>query len=112
MILTILRIESFEEYVLHPSTPIDNLPNSTSETAVLKRPSTIHNDTASPAPRITKRRLNTLAARRYRQKRLDHISELEAELKKTQDERDALKVRVARLEGETELMRQLLRARK
>jgi hypothetical protein len=63
---------------------------------------------ASPTSKVAKRTLNTLAARRYRQKRLDHIAFLEAELKQAQDERDALKVNVARLEGETKLLTELL----
>jgi hypothetical protein len=67
--------------------------------------------TSSPS-RIEKRKLNTLAARRYRQKRVDQMNGLEAALKETQLERDALKVRVARLEGEAEILRQLLQARK
>ena len=58
-----------------------------------------------------KRRLNTLAARRSRQRRLDQVASLESELKETQLERDALKARVARLEGETEVLRQVLRER-
>jgi hypothetical protein len=37
------------------------------------------------------------------------MSELEAVLKETQAERDALKVRVARLEGEVDVLRGLLR---
>jgi hypothetical protein len=40
------------------------------------------------------------------------MNELEAALKETQLERDELKVRVARLEGEAEILRQLLQARK
>ncbi|KAF2260736.1 hypothetical protein CC78DRAFT_414233, partial [Lojkania enalia] len=58
--------------------------------------------------RIEKRRQNTLAARRYRQKRVDQMNSLESQLKETQSERDELKVRVARLEGEVETLRQLL----
>lgn len=52
-----------------------------------------------------KRTRNTLAARRYRQRRVDEMSDLEAALKETQAERDALKVRVARLEGELDALR-------
>lgn len=51
-----------------------------------------------------------MAARRYRQKRVDQMNSLESQLKDTQTERDALKVRCARLEGEVETLRQLLRA--
>jgi len=50
-----------------------------------------------------------MAARRYRQKRVDQMSDLEATLKETQSERDDLKVRVARLEGELEVLRALVR---
>lgn len=60
--------------------------------------------------RIEKRRQNTLAARRYRQKRVDQMSSLETQLNETQTERDGLRIRVARLEGEVETLRQLLRS--
>jgi hypothetical protein len=60
--------------------------------------------------RIVKRTRNTLAARRYRQRRVDQMSELEASLKETQAERDDLKVRVARLEGELEALRNMSRS--
>lgn len=53
-----------------------------------------------------------MAARRYRQKRLDQMNDLENQLKQTQSERDEFKVRCARLEGEVETLRQLLRAQK
>lgn len=48
------------------------------------------------------RNLNTLAARRYRQRRINENRNLTAALKETQAERDALKTQVARLEGEIE----------
>lgn len=59
---------------------------------------------------IEKRRNNTLAARRYRQKRLDHIEELESALAATARERDELKVKVARLEGELGGLKELLKS--
>jgi hypothetical protein len=61
--------------------------------------------------RIQKRTLNTLAARRYRQKRVDQMADLEAALKETEKERDALKNRVARLEGEVEVLMGLVGTR-
>lgn len=67
---------------------------------------------AESASRIEKRKQNTLAARRYRQKRVDQMASLESALKETRSERDDLKVRVARLEGEVETLRQLLRSQK
>lgn len=60
---------------------------------------------------VERRRNNTLAARRYRQKRLDHIEELETALASTSQERDDLKVKVARLEGELAGLRELLKAK-
>lgn len=58
--------------------------------------------------RVEKRQLNTMAARRYRQRRVDQVSQLEAELKKVKEERDALKMRVSKLEGETDALRSLV----
>ena len=66
---------------------------------------------APDASRVEKRKANTLAARRYRQKRVDQMSSLEAEIKEVKTERDDLKVRCARLEGEVETLRALLAAR-
>ena len=86
--------------------------NSTETSPDVPSPAASPPPTQSMASRVEKRKLNTLAARRYRQKRLDQISSLEAELKKTQLERDALKYRVAKLEGETEMLKELLNARK
>ncbi|KAF7881367.1 uncharacterized protein EAF01_011878 [Botrytis porri] len=63
---------------------------------------------SSTISRVEKRKLNTLAARRYRQKRVDQMSSLEAALKEVERERDALKVRVAKLEGETDILKSLL----
>ncbi|KAJ4319720.1 hypothetical protein N0V94_003779 [Neodidymelliopsis sp. IMI 364377] len=65
-----------------------------------------------PSSRVEKRKANTLAARRYRQKRIDQMSGLEAELKEVKAERDDMKVRCAKLEGEVEALRALLRTQK
>jgi len=62
--------------------------------------------------KVEKRKANTMAARRYRQKRVDQMSTLESELKDVKTERDDLKVRCARLEGEVETLRALLNAKK
>ncbi|KAL5119446.1 hypothetical protein ACEQ8H_002716 [Pleosporales sp. CAS-2024a] len=66
---------------------------------------------APEAARIEKRKANTMAARRYRQKRVDQMSTLEAELKHVKVERDDFKVRCAKLEGEVAALRALLQAR-
>jgi len=105
------------EFIKHgqaPSDPTKDLSITVSRSTALTSPiSTPASNTKTSSPsRIEKRKLNTLAARRYRQKRVDQMNGLEAALKETQLERDALKVRVARLEGEAETLRQLLQARK
>jgi hypothetical protein len=66
---------------------------------------------APEVSKIEKRKANTMAARRYRQKRVDQMSTLESVLKDVKTERDDLKVRCARLEGEVETLRALLQAR-
>ena len=62
-----------------------------------------------PSSKVQKRTLNTLAARRYRQKRVDQMSSLEAALKQSEKEKEELAMRVARLEGEVEVLRGLLK---
>jgi hypothetical protein len=71
-------------------------------------PVSTQGSSASPS-KIKKRTLNTLAARRYRQRRVDQVSGLETALKETETERDELKLKVARLEAEVEVLRSLVR---
>ncbi|KAE9380916.1 hypothetical protein N431DRAFT_325534 [Stipitochalara longipes BDJ] len=63
----------------------------------------------SPNSKVHKRTLNTLAARRYRQKRVDQMAELEQKLRESEKEKEEALMRVARLEGEVEVLRGLLR---
>nr|XP_036576585.1 L-amino acid oxidase [Colletotrichum truncatum]KAF6783360.1 L-amino acid oxidase [Colletotrichum truncatum] len=56
-----------------------------------------------------KRQRNTIAARRYRQKGRDRITELEAALKEVTEERDQLRLQLARKEAEVDALRQLLK---
>lgn len=55
-----------------------------------------------------KRQRNTMAARKYRQKRLDRISDLETALGHVTNERDELKLQLARREAEVEALREML----
>lgn len=64
---------------------------------------------SSPNSKVHKRTLNTLAARRYRQKRVDQMAELEQRLRESEREKEELQMRVARLEGEVEVLRGLVR---
>jgi len=87
-------------------------PNTTSphfqSTTTSKSPSKSPTSTTSSTSKVHKRTLNTLAARRYRQKKVDQVSTLESALKETEAERDELKIRVARLEGEVQVLRGLM----
>lgn len=55
-----------------------------------------------------RRRKNKLAARKLRQKKLDQVSELEARLEDVKRERDALRLRAAKSEGELMALRQMI----
>ncbi|RYP59577.1 hypothetical protein DL771_010845 [Monosporascus sp. 5C6A] len=55
-----------------------------------------------------KRQRNNEAARKYRQKRRDRITELESELAVVKQERDDLRIRLARQEAETAALRSML----
>ncbi|KAF7891631.1 hypothetical protein EAF00_007933 [Botryotinia globosa] len=96
------------------SSPTSSNPKSTSSPTHSSPPSPPSPKTQTPTSssstvsRVEKRKLNTLAARRYRQKRVDQMSSLQAALKEVERERDALKVRVAKLEGETDILKSLL----
>lgn len=63
-----------------------------------------------PVDHVTalKRERNNVAARKYRQKRIDRITELEGELDEVKQERDDLKLRLARQEAETAALRSML----
>jgi septin family protein len=68
--------------------------------------STEHEDARS-----RRRERNTLAARKYRQKRLDRIAELEQALMQVTRERDDLKVQLARQESETKILKEVLESK-
>jgi hypothetical protein len=104
-----------ENFIL---TPTSISPKSQSGAPTPAQPTSTHapssSSSSSPSSspsssRIQKRTLNTLAARRYRQKRLDQMTSLEAKLKESEREKELLQIRVARLEGEVEVLRGLLR---
>lgn len=82
--------------------------NSPSSKSATKQPQTPSSFPSGSGSGIRKRELNTLAARRYRQRRVDQVADLETTLKETAAERDDLKTRVARLEGELDVLRKLM----
>ncbi|KAL4996127.1 hypothetical protein BDV10DRAFT_187488 [Aspergillus recurvatus] len=89
-----------KRYTLRPKlTTAPSSPGAPEEEQSTTRPST---------SRITKRQLNTEAARRYRQRKVDRMNQLEEELEIIKAERDQLKMRVSKLVGETEGLKRLL----
>lgn len=73
-----------------------------------------HNSQSSkrspPSDPVTalKRQRNNIAAKKYRQKKVDRITELESELEDVRKERDELRIRLARQEAETAALRSML----
>lgn len=86
-----------------PPPPQSSLSEQRSSNSATKRPS-------PPVDEITanKRQRNNEAARKYRQKRIDRISELETELTGVKQERDDLRIRLARQEAEAAALRSML----
>lgn len=58
---------------------------------------------------VVKRQRNNVAAKKYRQKKIDRIQELEEVVDEVKRERDELKIRLARQEAETEALREMLK---
>ena len=110
--LTLLT--DFSSFGEHSSQPVN-----TATSAVLASPiasdapvaeSSAQSLTASESPAAAlKRHRNTLAARKYRQKRLDRIAELEMALDAMTRERDELRLRLARQEAETSTLKEMLK---
>ena len=61
-----------------------------------------------PKHRVEKRQRNTEAARRYRQRKDDKVTELEAALKVMTQERDELNLKLARAEAEVGVLRSMI----
>lgn len=61
------------------------------------------------ADTLDRRYRNNLAAKRYRQKKIDRIEELEKEVKDVKEERDDLRIRLARQEAEVAALREMLK---
>jgi hypothetical protein len=61
--------------------------------------------------RLLKRQRNNIAAKKYRQKKVDRIQELEEEVAKIKEERDELRIRLAREEAKTTMLEGFLSSR-
>ncbi|GAB1312525.1 hypothetical protein MFIFM68171_02735 [Madurella fahalii] len=77
-------------------------PSSSSDGRVSKRSAAIDPEI------ISRRQRNNIAAKRYRQKKIDRIQELEDEVAQVKEERDELRIRLARQEAEVAALREML----
>ncbi|KAI0154382.1 hypothetical protein GGR57DRAFT_113541 [Xylariaceae sp. FL1272] len=96
-----------------PAGPSDQFPmSSPSDTYEQPKSSTSSSNKRRSPPvdhaTALKRQRNNVAARKYRQKRIDRITELEAELEEVKQDRDDLRLRLARQEAETAALRTML----
>lgn len=99
---------------LSPDLSPDLSPEPVGTSASLSAESVVSRNPRKRSPPVDpetalKRQRNNIAARKYRQKKIDRISELEAELKEVKDDRDDLRVRLARQEAEAAALRSLLK---
>jgi hypothetical protein len=78
-----------------PSTPLDQQPQTP--------------DTKVDVDKILRRQRNTNAARKYRQKKFDRITELESQLKRALADLDECKLKLARQEAENAAIKEILR---
>jgi hypothetical protein len=90
--------------------PTTTTPTSTSGSATkrsLDSPSSSGNSPAEPT-KVQKRQKNTEAARRYRQRKVDRVTELEEALAAVSKERDELKLKLARAEAQADVLKGMI----
>ncbi|KAJ6443584.1 capsule-associated protein CAP1 [Purpureocillium lavendulum] len=88
--------------------PHNGPPASPSSTGSNKRKQSDSPPDEEDEQTVIKRQRNTMAARKYRQKRLDRIADLERALGEVTGERDDLKLQLARREAEVDALREML----
>ena len=91
-----------------PSSPSKTTSPSIAPRATRASPSGPDSPEEGDDSRKRKRERNTEAARRYRQRRQDRLEELEEALAAMQKERDELRIKLARSEAETDILRGLM----
>ncbi|KXX80327.1 CCAAT/enhancer-binding protein epsilon [Madurella mycetomatis] len=89
-----------------PAASPSSLSSASSDGRVSKRSAAIDPDI------ISRRQRNNIAAKRYRQKKIDRIQELEDEVAQVKEERDELRIRLARQEAEVAALREMLNMKK
>ncbi|SMR53436.1 unnamed protein product [Zymoseptoria tritici ST99CH_3D1] len=80
-------------------------PGSTSEAGMKRSSPSSEGECDGEPTKVQKRQKNTEAARRYRQRKVDRVTELEEALKVVSEERDELKLRLARAEAMSDVLK-------
>lgn len=83
-------------------------PSSATSATNLSKPGRKRASSPETEEQADRRRRNNVAAAKYRQKKIDRISELEDILGSVSRERDDLKLQLAKRDAEVELLRRLL----
>lgn len=83
-----------------------------SDHSATRNTSPLSESSSEPTDKIVKRQRNTEAARRYRQRKVDRVTELEEALAAMTKERDDFKIKLARSEAEVDVLRRLVGGRK
>lgn len=93
---------------LPQASPLIITPPSSGGSSSKRKVSDSEGDSLEDEGKATKRQRNTMAARKYRQKRLDLISDLEKALEEMTAERNELKLQLARKDAEAGALREML----
>ena len=94
--------------VSHSSNATDSPTATASASASAPADASVSPPSTAADSAAEKRRRNTLAARRCRQRQLDRVAALESALEEALKERDDARVEIARLKGENEVLRSLI----
>ncbi|KAK7423817.1 hypothetical protein QQZ08_008860 [Neonectria magnoliae] len=89
---------------------LNDSPTSSASSGSKRKAGSSPEDEAAAA--TVKRQRNTMAARKYRQKRLDRIAELEQALADMTGDRDDLRLKLVRREAEVDALREMLGSKK
>lgn len=87
---------------------VQALPTVSPSNAPKRKASEHGDDVDEDDSKVSKRQRNTMAARKYRQKRLDLIADLEKQLEEMTAERNDLKLQLARKDAEAGALREML----
>jgi len=114
--ISVQQSPAFSEGAMFP--PLNGVNNVRQSSSKTTSDSAGHRSIGSPSSsadspdgshRVKKRQKNTEAARRYRQRKVDKLSEVEDALREMTRERDELKLKLARSQSEADVLRSMVK---